>query len=392
MAEKDHREKTVGIYVHIPFCERKCGYCGFLSFDDKDHEEKDRYVGGLLGEIQTIAHTLKDIPVKVDTIFIGGGTPTAIDGEKIGLVVEKIRGSFDVPADSEVTVEANPGLLMKETLDIYRDSGINRLSLGVQSFNDRVLENIGRIHDPGDVYESLEMCEKAGFDNVNIDLMFGLPGQDMDIWKDSLERAVETGVPHISYYSLQLEEGTSFYDLYKKRELELPDDGTERDMYHKGREFLKGHGYMNYEISNAALKGYECRHNLKYWDFEDFIGIGLGAHSFFDGCRYHNTYDFNKYIIANQNGRLPISDEKIRKENMKDQMSTYAFTALRKAAGIDTEKFKERFGIDFFRAFPDVENEMEAYITKGSLIAENGRICLTEKGIDVSNEIMGIFL
>lgn len=288
--------KKLGLYVHIPFCIRKCKYCGFVSFDNCMEADWQAYFCALEKEIELRAAEYADY--EVDTIFIGGGTPTIVPAEWISGILTKIKNKFNNTVNQEITIESNPGTLTPEKLEIYRKAGINRLSIGVQSLDDTVLSAIGRIHDRQAVLETFREARCAGFDNINLDLMFSLPKQTDEIWEATLNEAVSLRPEHISFYSLQIEEGTEFYDMYKNGTLDIADDETDRARYHTAVRILKDAGYKHYEISNAALPGRESQHNLKYWSLDEYLGLGLAAHSFAGGRRFYNTSDLNEYVSA----------------------------------------------------------------------------------------------
>ena len=271
--------KNLGIYIHIPFCVQKCPYCGFLSAPPESDDEVENYIDHLIKEAGMAGGAYGE-DRKVDTVFIGGGTPSLLSSEQIWCVVNALDAAFDMTDDPEITIEANPGTLTHEKLSAYRDCGINRLSMGVQAMDDDLLWSIGRIHRKEDVITGYDLARNAGFENINLDLMFGMPGQDMAMWEDTLGQIIEMDPEHISFYSLQIEGNTPFYDLYKAGELDTASDETERRMHHKAIHTLEDAGFEHYEISNSAKPGRQCRHNLKYWSMDEYVGLGLGAHSY----------------------------------------------------------------------------------------------------------------
>lgn len=384
--------KKLGIYVHIPFCQRKCKYCGFVSFDNCSHRDWRIYFDALIKEIKMRAHEYEDY--EIDTIFIGGGTPTIVPAEWIEEVLTTIKNKFNNCIKQEITIEANPGTLSPEKLEIYRSSGINRLSIGVQSLDDRVLKAIGRIHDRNTFLETFKDARKAGFDNINIDFMFSLPLQTDEIWINTINEAVALRPDHISFYSLQIEEGTEFYEMYKKGELDIADDETDRKRYHTAAELLKAAGYHHYEISNAAIPGRESVHNTKYWKMDEYLGFGIAAHSFTKGRRFYNTSDFEEYVSFIEKGSLAsLEDEVCTKD---DLIFEYVFTGLRMTEGISLDDFKERFDVPFSDYYEDKTDYLkkqvkEGYITTDDENFKTGRLALTLKGIDVSNSIMSEF-
>lgn len=379
--------KKLGLYIHIPFCVRKCKYCGFLSFDDCGEDIKGRYVNALFSEIKMQAERFRDYAV--DTIFVGGGTPTAIPAENLAQIIKCVKENFNVTANAEITTESNPGTMTAEMLETYRNAGINRLSIGVQSLDDKVLSALGRIHTADEFKNTYFAARRAGFDNINIDLMFAVPLLTEKIWEDILKEAIKLAPEHISFYSLQIEEGTEFYRMYKEGTLTLADDETDRRMYHNAVKMLKEAGYHHYEISNAARPGFESRHNMKYWMFCEYLGLGLGASSFAGGKRFTNTSSMSDYIAENNNFLLP--QDTAAENTEADDVFEYIFTGLRMTSGIDLAHFKSRFGKTLEEYYPDKTAYINRMIADGFMFCENGHLGLTLAGIDISNSIMSEF-
>ena len=378
---------SLGLYIHIPFCRQKCAYCDFLSFACKSDRLLTEYSQALILEIQS--HREECWGRKVDTVFFGGGTPSLISSEDFVKVMDEIRRTFDLADDAEITVEANPTSLTKEKLEYYRNCGVNRLSIGVQSFDNRILRVLGRLHDKNEAFQMIQNARKAGFDNISVDLMFGVPTQTMKMWKDTVRQCIFLGPQHISLYSLQLEEGTDLYRrVFKEQSLKVIPDQMDRLMYHEAISMLKDAGYRLYEISNAAKPGMESRHNTKYWSYEEYLGIGLGASSFFEGRRYKNYDKMYKYIEAIKEKRLPLDERSIEHYTLKDEMGIYVFTGLRRSEGVDLRDFKKRFGTDLF----DVYDPAILRRQKGLLGLYDDRLYLTEAGMDVSNRVMAEFV
>lgn len=377
------------MYIHIPFCVKKCGYCGFCSFEGRGEETMERYARDLTRELLMY----RERQIEIDTIFIGGGTPSLLPKEHIGQILEAAEAAFSVKKDAEITMEANPGTLSEEKLVFYREAGVNRLSIGAQSMSERLLRLMGRIHDRRAFLENYRAARRAGFENINVDLMLGMPAQSMGDWKDSLREVLELAPEHISFYSLQLEEGTEFCGKYKNGELDLPPEETERAMYHEGIRMLKEAGYRHYEISNCARPGFECRHNLKYWNFDEYLAAGLAAHSFeYEKGRRSNVTDLDRYWNAIEAGRPAADDSAYEEETMRDYMGEYVFTALRRAEGVDLADFRKTFGIDFGEAYGGCMETLRHYESRGLIKLEKDRMKLTEKGIDCSNSIMAEFV
>jgi len=390
------KDKKLGIYIHIPFCVRKCRYCDFLSFENESAMIHKVYVKALTQEIKSRSLVYNN-NFMVDSIFIGGGTPSLLIPGMIDEIIDSVKYNFNVSVNSEITIESNPKTLTPEKLNSYLDAGINRISIGAQSFNDYLLKILGRVHLAGDISRNFRMARTAGFENINIDLIFGVAAQNMDIWKDTLGRAVDLGPDHVSFYSLQLEEGTRFHDMLVKGTYVKVSEKLDREMYHFAVKTLKCAGYVHYEISNAAKSGYECRHNLKYWSLEEYLGVGLGAHSYVNGRRFGNTKDFEGYIAANLENQTELPDygrlqEWEHENSVYDDMSEYMFTSLRKTGGVDISDFERRFNKPLKSVYSREWPEIERYIKKGFLISDAGSLRLSEKGIDISNKIMSEFI
>ncbi|MEG2501411.1 MAG: radical SAM family heme chaperone HemW [Anaerovoracaceae bacterium] len=379
-----------GIYIHIPFCQKKCEYCGFLSFEKSTENIRDSYAKALTSEITT--QGLKHRNREVDTIFIGGGTPSLLSSNEISKIMEALKDNFAISTNCEITIEANPKTLDEKKLTGYLSFGINRLSIGVQSLNDEMLKALGRIHTRQDFLDNYNLARKTGFTNINIDLMFAIPGHTKEIWEKTVEEAISLGPEHISFYSLQLEEETPFYKAYKHGFLELNSNEEERQMYHGAIEKFNKTGYDHYEISNVSLPGYKCRHNLKYWNLDDYLGIGLGAHSYINQTRYNNVNTLEEYFNLVANGQRPIERKSKHIDTMKDAMSIYAFTSLRKREGIDLTDFKRRFNNDFFKVYVKEILQIKKYEKAGFLTNDEKYLALTQIGIDQSNEIMAMFV
>ena len=374
---------SISLYIHIPFCLRKCRYCDFLSAA-RPREEQERYVRALIREIQA----QRDCPAgtPADTVFFGGGTPSILSGEQIGRIMEALRERFDILPHAEISLEMNPGTADPGKILEFKKAGINRLSMGVQSMHDEELRLLGRIHTVREAKEAFDAARAAGFDNINIDLMSALPGQSFESWEESLRLAAEWKPEHISAYSLIIEPGTPFCDLYEAGKLApLPDEETDRKMYHYTREFLARHGYARYEISNYALPGRECRHNSGYWTGHPYLGLGAGAASYVNGTRFSNIADINSYTEALSR---PVRTD-IRTLTQEEKMEEFMFLGLRMTAGVSAAVFQERFG----RTLEEVYGSLiRRHIAQGLLEETEEGFCLTEKGTDVSNYVMSDYL
>ena len=372
------KDTSFELYIHIPFCVRKCAYCDFLSAPGSE-EAKASYTEALLREIEAVKTEKRE----VSSIFVGGGTPSALSPSLMGDIFEKIHKSFSVAPDAEITIEANPGTLSKEKLFLYRNVGINRLSLGLQSPEAAELKSLGRIHTYEEFLESFSLAREAGFQNINVDLMCALPEQTYEGWVRNLRTVAALHPEHISAYSLIIEEGT----LFAKRKLNLPDEDTEYRMYEDTAGILAEYGYEQYEISNYAKKDLVCQHNVGYWTRKEYLGLGLGAASLWGNQRFSNTSDFSLYL---NNSGFP---EKIRGDretlSLEAEMSEFMFLGLRMTKGVSKAEFLEGFGVPIESVYGKV---LDKYKSVGLLEETEGRIFLTRAGIHVSNGVMAEFL
>lgn len=374
--------KKLGLYIHIPFCVKKCNYCDFLSAPATKQVQM-AYMETLQKEIEEKATEYTDW--SVDTVFIGGGTPTSVPYEAIVRIMDTVRAGFRIDEDCEITMECNPGTVTKEALEAYLAVGINRLSIGLQSADDELLKQLGRIHTYEQFLETFHWARKAGFKNINVDIMSGLPNQTLEQYEDTLKKLVELGVEHISAYSLIVEEGTPFYKLYEEDRLELPDENTEREMYYRTNAVLQEAGFERYEISNYAKKGYECRHNVRYWIRESYLGLGLGAASMIENSRYKNTEWLDEYLTENKY----MEKTEVQKLSKEECIEEFMFLGLRMTAGISKTKFEQTFGVPI----EDVYGKVLLKLKEQKLIYEVGdSIFLTEYGLDVSNHVWVEFL
>lgn len=376
---KNNRRIPLELYVHIPFCVRKCQYCDFLS-GPSDEETKDRYIEALLKEIRAAEHT-EDY--EIVSVFIGGGTPSALKAEAIASIMRTLQEKFFFCEDAEVTIEANPGTVDPEKLTIYRNVGINRLSLGLQSTDAEELKLLGRIHSYEEFLKSYEWAREAGFSNINIDLMFAIPGQTGEAWRQHLYQVAELNPEHISAYSLIIEEGTPFAE----QNLDLPDEDTEYQMYEDTAEILERYGYRQYEISNYAKQGYMCRHNAGYWQRLEYLGFGLGASSLYGGMRFSNTHQMQEYLKESRNPDQIRKDVTVLSRN--EQIEEFMFLGLRMTEGISEKKFEENFNVRFMDIYGDI---LQKYEETGFMEHIETKWRLTRKGIHVSNHILADFL
>lgn len=370
-------------YIHIPFCKQICYYCDFNKFFLKGQPVK-RYLKALKEEMRI---TLEAFPTReLKTIFVGGGTPTALEADQLEELCKTIRDILPFQK-GEFTFEANPDDLTKEKLAILHHYGVNRLSLGVQSFDDELLKRIGRTHTGKDVVKTVDMAIKAGFENISIDLMYALPGQKKEDFQLSLKKALQLDLPHYSAYSLIIEPKTVYYNLMKKGRLPLPSEDLEAEMYDLLMDEMERHGIHQYEISNFAKKGYESKHNLVYWNNGEYYGFGAGAHSYVNGKRRANYGPLKKYMAPVENGQFPVMEEisLSQEEKMEEEM----FLGLRKTEGVSMTRFQHKFGIELMEIFSSPAKEME---NKGLVEVQGDFIRLTKKGRFLGNEVFQAFL
>lgn len=400
-------KKKLEIYVHIPFCAKKCAYCDFLSFPGNMRMRRE-YTDKLLEEIRIQSSFVREY--QVDTIFLGGGTPSVLDVTDITAIMGTLKEHYDIAPDAEITIEVNPGTVKMEGLVAYREAGINRVSMGLQSADDTELRYLGRIHTYDEFLKSFQRVRMAGFTNVNVDLISAIPGQTPESWRNTLKKTAMLKPEHISAYSLIVEEGTPFYDRYgghvemesyemspeERRRLmalpDLPDEDTEREMYYMTRNCLAEQGYERYEISNYARPGFECRHNVGYWTGTGYLGLGLGASSYLEGCRFHNPSDFQSYVSAHFDDEAEFCQalrQDMEQLSVKSKMEEFMFLGLRLTRGVSVEGFITRFGQSIRNVYGGVIDKLER---EGLLEHKNGYYHLTERGLDLSNYAMSLFL
>lgn len=373
--------KEVGLYIHIPFCKQKCWYCDFPSFPCKEYLMEE-YIEALIKEINNRI----DNNINIKTIFIGGGTPTYLSSEQLLKLGKKIT-ELNLNKNIEFSVEANPGTLSEDKLKALKSIGVNRLSMGLQAVQDYHLKAIGRIHTFKEFKENFKMARKIGFDNINVDLMFGLPNQTLQEWIDTLNTICNLNPEHISAYGLILEEGTAFYKLYENDKLNIPDEEIERKMYKATLEVLNRNGYEQYEISNFSKKHRECTHNLIYWNLDEYIGVGSGSSSYLDNLRISNESNIEKYIESINDGKYGAQEQ--FENSIKDNMEEFMFMGLRKIKGISIENFQKKFNKNIYQVYGEIINKHK----KLNLLEEkDGNIALTSKGIEISNFVMSDFI
>lgn len=383
--------KELELYIHIPFCIRKCAYCDFLSAP-ADADTVQKYTDALIREIK--GYTLMDKKryqdYRVSTVFVGGGTPSLLFPDQIKAVFSALRGCFSIEEEAEITLEMNPGTVTEEKLLAWKKAGINRLSIGLQSTKDAELGMLGRIHDYRQFLDTWELVQSAGMENVNVDLIFAVPGQTLESFKETLGTTAELGPEHLSVYSLIIEEGTPFFERYSKAGAAfppLPDEETERQMYEETEKILKEYGYARYEISNYAKPGYECRHNMGYWQRTQYLGLGLGASSLIGKTRFRHISDLQAYLSLSGDVRSICEEEEVL--SPKEEMEEFMFLGLRMMCGVKKSEFSRLFGTEMDAVYAEPLKRLEE---NGLLETEGDIVRLTERGIDISNYVFGQFL
>lgn len=400
-----NKKKELELYIHIPFCIKKCLYCDFLSFP-ANRKMQAEYMDQLRCEIASQGPWYADY--LVTTVFIGGGTPSALEAEQITLLMQAVKRSFALAEEAEITIEANPGTQLSHKLPLYRQAGINRLSLGLQSAVNAELKILGRIHSFEDFLMGFQQARLAGFSNINVDVMSGIPGQTLENFKNTLRRVIMLKPEHISAYSLIIEEGTPFGDYYGGSEgtkagegkkgqcpaLEgwpaLMDEEEDRKLYHLTKTVLEDAGYHRYEISNYARSGFACAHNIGYWTRKDYLGFGLGASSYVDGCRFANETDMKRYLLLDFSaGGLESLQQKMHRQSRREQMEEFMFLGLRMTCGVSNVRFVQEFGVHMDSIYGEV---IQKLLEEGLLLQEGATLRLSDWGIDVSNYVMRKFL
>lgn len=371
----------LGIYIHIPFCVKKCNYCDFTSV------EAGSLIPGYLSALKReIELSAKLYPDGADSVFIGGGTPGRLDEGCIADIMDCLRSYFPLADGAEVTIETNPCVVTQGKLAEYRSCGINRISMGLQAVQPHLLELLGRLHTQEQFDEAFDMAREAGFQNINADVMYALSGQTMEEWEATLYHLLYKKPEHISAYALSLEAGTPLCDMYEAGEIARTDEDTDAEMYAFAQNLLSERGYLNYEISNFARDGRVCAHNLKYWELQNYLGLGAAAHSFVNGMRFENTKDIEKYIAQLKTGVRYESSKFIDK---KEHLFEYIMLRLRLRNGIDFAAFKKEFGQDFEKRYAEGIEQAQRW---GLAAVQDGRLCPTAKGFALQNKLAGIFL
>ncbi len=394
-----HR-KPLELYIHIPFCVRKCKYCDFLSFgigdvplenesccSNTNQSVPDAYINALCQEIRWYGKKKVYRQRPVVSVFFGGGTPSLMTEDQLLRVMSSLRENFQIQRNAEISIEANPGTVTQDKLKKFHRYGINRLSMGLQSTNEDELKILGRIHSYSTFLQSYLWAREAGFKNINIDLMTALPNQTKESYKRTLENVLKLEPEHISAYSLIIEPGTPFEEMEEHGELNLPDEDTEREMYDLTRDILDKAGYKRYEISNYSKKGFECRHNIGYWNRTDYLGLGLGSSSLIGDVRFSNTTDLECYLEENRDSENWYNT--YEELSVQSAMEEFMFLGFRMTQGISEKEFKTQFGVSIMSVYGDV---IKKHVTNDLIKRINGRICLTKTGLDVANQVMADYL
>jgi len=386
--------KELGMYIHIPFCKKKCHYCDFISYSNKS-EWIEEYITCIKEEIKQVAkcnqialENKEDEAIIIKTIYIGGGTPSYIDGQYIKEIIETARNYLTIDPNAEITIEINPGTVDINKLELYKKAGINRLSIGLQSSNQKTLEILGRIHSYKEFEDAYKTAKKIGFDNINVDLMIGVPNQSIQEVEEGIEKIIKLNPNHISVYSLIIEENTKIQKQIENKELKLPDEKIEREMYWLVKQKLEEAGFIHYEISNFAKKGYESKHNLDCWSQKEYIGFGAAAHSYTNGIRYSNIEDLQTYIQNIKQDKPENNFIFHEKQTHSSKIQEYMLLNLRKLEGVNINKFIEQFNGNPIYIFKEELEKLE----KQGLIQIEENIKLTEKGIDLANLVWEEFV
>ena len=380
--------KELGIYIHIPFCKQKCYYCDFVSYANKE-EKIQEYIECLQKEIEMESEKYKNEEYEITTIYIGGGTPSFIDASHIEKIVNTITKNYKLSKNPEITIEINPGTISEEKIKKYKEIGINRISIGLQTTKDNLLKQIGRIHTYEEFLNCYKIVEKVGFDNINIDLMLGLPSQTLEELKESLKEVINLKPNHISLYSLILEENTKLEKMVNRKEIDLPSEDVERKMYWETKKFLEQNGYVHYEISNFSKKGCESKHNLNCWNQKEYLGFGVAAHSYIKNKRYCNTNNVEEYIKNVQNERISNNRTICEIQNKIEEQKEYMLLGLRKIQGIDIQEFKNKFIDNPIYIF---HKELEKLVKEELIEIDLNQIKLTSKGLDFANLVWEEFI
>lgn len=383
---------VLGMYVHIPFCIRKCFYCDFASYALQSEQgaavkETENYLHFLLQEAALYRNDYLRDGQKLKTLYIGGGTPTCLAGGQLFALLDTLQNIYEFEKDAEITVEANPGTIDAHKLQLLKKAGCNRLSIGVQSYDAKELESLGRIHAPQEIYTAFSLARESGFNNINLDLMYGLPGQTLESWQRNLRSAVAMKPEHLSLYQLNIEPGTRFAEMAEQGQLAVPEQETAREMFEEAIAYLRQNGYGHYEISNFAQVGRESKHNLIYWHNLGYIGLGAGASGYLHGVRYSNEKSHILYGQALLNEKKPVCDEE--PIDQKLAMSEQMFLGLRMLTGVDKRSFRKRFAVDIETVFGSAVERLKK---KGLLLETDTHVLLSSEGLFLANDVFIEFI
>lgn len=375
----------LGLYIHVPFCAQKCNYCDFNSYKIEEKNQKTDYLISIRKEMELYKEEFKN--KEFTSVFLGGGTPSILTPEELTTLMENIYSNFNIGKDAEITMECNPGTLDKAKLKAIKSLGINRLSMGLQVTQDHHLKYIGRIHTYEQFEKNYKDAIEVGINNINVDLMYSLPNQSFDEWKETLNKIINLNPSHISAYSLILEEGTKFYDMYLNKEFELNDEEVDINIYNYTIDTLCKNGYHQYEISNYSKEGYECKHNIVYWQCDNYLGLGPGASGYINNYRYSNICDIKGYNKCLEYDKRPIEEKNILSK--KDEMEEFIFMGLRMNKGINLDEFYKRFNIDFKHRYNNILDKLK---NLNLIIEQNNNIILTQRGREISNTVFVEFI
>lgn len=378
------RNKSIGLYIHIPFCIKKCNYCDFCSYPDMD-EYWDMYISAVADELNLKSEEFKDYIVK--SVFVGGGTPSLLPPHHIDRIFEAVYKKYKISNDCEISIESNPGTITADKLMIYSSTGINRLSIGLQACQEHLLKKLGRIHSYGDFINAVDLAHKYDINNINADIIFGIPDQTFSDWKETVDNITSLGLTHISCYDLIIEEGTLFGEMNKKGIIREMDDELNREMYYFAIDYFLSKGYEQYEISNFSKPGYHCRHNMNYWERGEYIGVGAGAHSFTNNRRYANVQDVLRYIEGVNSKSLILSEDSYI--TPAEALAEKMILGLRLNKGVDLKMVSEEFGIDVEVKY---KKSLELLLEKELINLTDKVVALTKKGFDLANNVFVEFL
>ena len=380
--------KELGIYVHIPFCKQKCYYCDFISYANKEEKTKE-YVKCIQKEIEIESKKYSKDEYEITTIYLGGGTPSYISALYIENIINVIKLNYNIKDNAEITIEINPGTVNEEKILIYEKIGINRVSIGLQTTNDKLLKQIGRIHTYEEFLNCYKLVSKSKIDNINVDLMLALPNQTIEDLEESLQKVINLKPNHISLYSLILEEGTKLEKMVSENIVKLPEEDMEREMYWKTKRILEKNGYNHYEISNFAKEGYKSKHNMNCWSQKEYLGFGVAAHSYVNRKRYCNINNIEEYVSNIKKGKIENNRTVCEIQNKIDEQKEFMMLGLRKIDGIDIQKFKNKFVENPIYVF---HKELEKLVNEDLVEIDLDKIKLTNKGLDFANLVWEKFV